>query len=138
MQVGWSQRDGGDTLVILSHEESTPIKRIKRALSSRVLSSVAGFIAGRSKMLGSTQVVSPSTADFVQPFMQPFFELSLIALAGTFKLGLYFVVRRQLTSGRLVFYMREQRALRAKVQDDWRRFRQDAAGGTASGGPEQR
>lgn len=90
------------------------------------------------RVLGSTQVVSASTIDFVQPFMQPFFELSLIALAGTFKLGLYFVVRRQLTSGRLVFYMREQRALRAKVQDDWRRFRQDAAGGTASGGPEQR
>ena len=64
--------------------------------------------------------------DFIQPFMQPFFELSLKALACALKLGLYFVVRRQLTSGKLVFYMREQRALRAKVQDDWKGFKRGA------------
>lgn len=74
------------------------------------------------RVLAALRVVPTTGGDWIHPFMQPCFELSLKALACALKLGLYFVVRRQLTSGRLVFYMRAQQALRAKVQEDWTRF----------------
>jgi hypothetical protein len=73
-------------------------------------------------VLAALRAVPITGDDLIQPFMQPFFELSLKALACALKLGLYFVVRRQLTSGRLVFYMRAQQALRARVEGDWKRF----------------
>ena len=77
------------------------------------------------RVLAALRVVTPTGSDLIQPFMQPFFEVSLKALACALKLGLYFVVRRQLTSGRLVFYMRAQQALRARVEEEWTRFRRE-------------
>lgn len=52
-------------------------------------------------------------------------ELALKSLACALKLGLYFIVRRQLKSGRLAFYMRQQQALRARIAADWRAFQRE-------------
>jgi hypothetical protein len=49
-------------------------------------------------------------------------ELCLRVLVGAFKLGMYFVVRRQLESGRLAFYMRKVRVLHEDIHEEWKSF----------------
>ncbi|MFT3764569.1 MAG: hypothetical protein QM820_03490 [Minicystis sp.] len=55
-------------------------------------------------------------------FLPTLSELLLKASACAFKLGIYLVVRRQLKSGRLAFYMKKVRVLRGEIEVAWGEF----------------
>lgn len=67
----------------------------------------------------------PNIQDLMSPDRVYLIEFLLKALALALKLGLYFVVRRQLRSGRLAFYMWKVRVLHETVPREWEAFERE-------------
>lgn len=67
----------------------------------------------------------PNIQDLMSPERVYLLEFLIKALALALKLGLYFVVRRQLKSGRLAFYMWKVRVLHETVPRQWEAFEQE-------------